>query len=34
LRAVLKEHHEETRIRRAFLAKKYAEAISESKAAD
>ncbi len=32
LQAVIKEDQEEIRIRMAFLAKKYAEAISESKA--
>jgi hypothetical protein len=34
LRAVIKEDQEEIRIRVAFLAKKYANAISDSKAAD
>ncbi len=34
LQAVIKEDQEEIRIRMAFLAKKYADIISESKAAD
>ena len=34
LRAVIREDQEEIRVRMAFLAKKYAEAISDSKAAD
>jgi hypothetical protein len=34
LQAVMKEDQEEIRVRMAFLAKKYAEAISDSKAAD
>jgi len=34
LRAVIKEDQEEIRVRMAFLAKKYANAISDSKAAD
>jgi hypothetical protein len=34
LRAVIKDDHEEVRVRMAFLAKKYAAAIGESKAAD
>jgi hypothetical protein len=34
LRAVMREDQEEIRIRMAFLAKKYADAISGSKAAD
>ena len=34
LQAVIRDDQEEVRIRLAFLAKKYAEAISDSKAAD
>jgi hypothetical protein len=34
LRAVIKEDQEEIRVRIAFLAKKYADAISDSSAAD
>jgi hypothetical protein len=34
LQAVIKEDHEEMRIRMAFLAKKYAAVISDGKAAD
>jgi len=34
LRAVIREDQEEIRVRMAFLAKKYADAISDSKAAD
>jgi len=34
LQAVMKEDQEEIRVRMAFLAKKYANAISDSKAAD
>jgi hypothetical protein len=34
LRAVIKEDQEEIRVRIAFLAKKYADAISDSNAAD
>ena len=34
LQAVIKEDQEEIRVRMAFLAKKYADAISDSKAAD
>jgi hypothetical protein len=34
LRAVIREDQEEIRVRMAFLAKKYAEAVSGSKAAD
>jgi hypothetical protein len=34
LQAVIKDDQEEVRLRLAFLAKKYAEAISDSKAAD
>jgi len=34
LHAVIKEDQEEIRIRMVFLAKKYADAISDSKAAD
>jgi hypothetical protein len=34
LRAVIKEDQEEIRVRMAFLAKKYADVISDSKAAD
>jgi len=34
LQAVLKEDHEEARIRMVFLAKQYAFAISDAKAAD
>ena len=34
LRAVIREDQEEIRVRMAFLAKKYANAISDSKAAD
>jgi hypothetical protein len=34
LQAVVKENTEEIRIRMAVLAKKYSEAISDSKAAD
>ena len=34
LHAVIKENHEEVRIRLVFLAKKYANAVSDGKAAD
>jgi len=34
LQAVIKEDQEEIRVRMAFLAKKYADVIRESKAAD
>ena len=34
LRAVIREDQEEIRVRMAFLARKYANAISDSKAAD
>jgi hypothetical protein len=34
LQAVIKEDQEEIRVRMAFLAKKYADVISDSKAAD
>jgi hypothetical protein len=34
LQAVIKENQEEVRIRIAFLAKKYANAVSDAKAAD
>ncbi len=34
LQAVIKDDHEEVRVRLAFLAEKYAQAMSESKAAD
>ncbi len=34
LRAVIREDQEEIRVRMAFLAKKYADVISDSKAAD
>jgi len=34
LRAVIREDQEEIRVRMAFLAKKYADVISHSKAAD
>jgi hypothetical protein len=34
LQAVIKEDHEEVRVRMAFLAKKYASVISDAKAAD
>jgi len=34
LQAVMKQDQEEIRVRMAFLAKKYANAISDSKAAD
>ena len=34
IRAVIREDQEEIRVRMAFLAKKYADAISDSKAAD
>jgi len=34
LQAVIKEDQEEIRIRMAFLAKKYANALSDSQAAD
>jgi hypothetical protein len=34
LQAVIKEDQEEIRVRMVFLAKKYANAIGESKAAD
>jgi len=34
LQAVIREDQEEIRVRMAFLAKKYANAISDSKAAD
>ena len=34
LQAVIREDQEEIRVRMAFLAKKYADAISDSKAAD
>jgi hypothetical protein len=34
LQAVIQENQEEMRIRMAFLAKKYASAISDAKAAD
>jgi hypothetical protein len=34
LQAVIQENQEEMRIRMAFLAKKYAAAISDAKAAD
>jgi hypothetical protein len=34
LRAVIKEDQEEIRIRMAFLAKKYANALKDSQAAD
>jgi hypothetical protein len=34
LQAVIKEDQEEIRLRMAFLAKKYASAISDAKAAD
>jgi len=34
LQAVIKEDQEEIRVRMAFLAKKYASAVSDSKAAD
>ena len=34
LQAVIKEDHEEIRIRMAFLAKKYANVLSDSQAAD
>ena len=34
LQAVIKDDQEEVRVRMAFLAKKYAAAIGESKAAD
>ena len=34
LRAVVKEDQEEIRIRLSFLAKKYADVLDESKAAD
>jgi hypothetical protein len=34
LQAVMREDQEEIRIRMAFLAKKYATAISDTKAAD
>lgn len=34
LHAVIKEDHEEIRVRMAFLAKKYADVIQQAKAAD
>lgn len=34
LQAVIKDDHDEVRVRLAFLAKKYAQALSESNAAD
>jgi hypothetical protein len=34
LQAVIKEDHEEVRVRMAFLAKKYASVISDASAAD
>jgi len=34
MQAVIKDDHEEIRVRMAFLAKKYADAVSDSKAAD
>jgi hypothetical protein len=34
LQAVIKDDQEDVRVRMAFLAKKYAAVISESKAAD
>ena len=34
LQAVIREDQEEIRVRMAFLAKKYADVISDSKAAD
>jgi hypothetical protein len=34
LQAVIREDQEEIRVRMAFLAKRYADAISDSKAAD
>ena len=34
LKAVVKEDHEEIRVRMAFLAKKYSDAIKQTKAAD
>ena len=34
LRAVIREDQEEIRVRMAFLAKRYADVISDSKAAD
>ena len=34
LQAVMKEDQEEIRVRMAFLAKKYADVLSDSKAAD
>jgi hypothetical protein len=34
LQAVIKEDHEEIRIRMAFLAKKYANVLSDSQVAD
>jgi hypothetical protein len=34
LQAVIKEDHEEIRIRMAFLAKKYANVLSDTQAAD
>ena len=34
LQAVIKEDQEEIRVRMAFLAKKYSDVLSESKAAD
>lgn len=34
LHAVIKENHEEVRIRMAFLAKKYTNAVSDANAAD
>jgi hypothetical protein len=34
LHAVIKENQEEVRIRLVFLAKKYANAVSDAKAAD
>ena len=34
LHAVIKENHEEVRIRLVFLAKKYANAVSDANAAD
>jgi hypothetical protein len=34
LQAVIREDQEEIRVRMAFLAKKYANAVSDSKAAD
>ena len=34
MQAVIRDDHEEIRVRMAFLAKKYADAVSDSKAAD